>query len=272
MRFVFPAPEGTGDKRYEYYWDLMKEVLEATRPNWGDYKLEKHPMVMNAQRVTHELQQGGEPNILVRTTNRELESTLQPVRIPLDKGLTGYRVFLTMQQTLPKLASVDSLDSLKKFSIGQEVRWADVEILKVAGFNVVTGEGYQGLFGMLGANRFDLFSRGVNEVVAEHEANKLKVPGLTIEPKLLLYYPLPRYYFVSKTAQGLQMAKRIEEGLRLLIKSGAFDKRYKAHKQHLLSGLSLSGRKVFRINNATLPPNTPLDEKALWDDLQEELK
>ena len=125
---------------------------------------------------------------------------------------------------------------------------------------------------MLSAGRFDLFSRGVNEIWRELEDGKARNPGLVIEKNLLLYYPLPRYFFFARTPEGEKLAKRVEDGLRELIRKGAFERRYQAFKTATLADLNLSGRRVFRIQNPTLSEETPLDDKRLWDNLTKELK
>ncbi|QNM97658.1 hypothetical protein [Chitinimonas koreensis] len=271
MRYVLPAPEGAADKRYEYYQSLLAAALEATRDKWGDYVLERHDLPMNAARATAEMLAGHAPTVLVRTTSVELEKTLRPIRIPLDKGLTGYRLFLIMQPTQARLDGVHDLAALRRFSIGQEVRWTDVGILRAAGFEVVTGDGYAGLFGMLRAGRFALFSRGANEIAAELASHAPQLPGLAIERQLLLYYPLPRYFFVAPDEAGRRLGERIEDGLRQLIRSGEFDRRYRVYKRDVLGGVKLNGRRLFRIPNPTLPAETPLDDPALWDDLRDEI-
>jgi hypothetical protein len=49
-----------------------------------------------------------------------------------------------------------------------------------------------------------------------------------------------------------------------------FDRLYLAYKREILTGLDLSGRRLLRIPNPQLPPQTPLGKAAYWDDLQAE--
>jgi len=271
MAYIYPPPESASDKRMNYYWDLLHAALEATTAKWGAYVMEPSNIVMNAERSQVLLADSKTISLLVRTTSKERETLMRPILIPLDKGLTGYRLFLIEKPTQAKLRNVRSLEDLKPFSIGQGSRWVDTEILTHAGLTVVTGGGYESLFKMLRAGRFDLFSRGINEIGEELQTGRAMDPHLAIEQSLLLYYPLPRYFFFARTEEGEQLARRVEAGLQLLMESGEFDLLYKRFKRQMLSGLHLSGRRVFRIENPNLTAQTPLGKREYWDTLATEI-
>lgn len=272
MRYIHPPPESGADVRMNYYWELLQAALEETTPKWGPYQISMSPKVISAARAELLLAASSDVTITVRTTSTEREKTLLAVMIPLDKGLTGYRLFLTKTNTQARLSQVRTLQDLKQFSIGQGINWIDADILRNAGLNVVTGPNYDSLFAMLEANRFDLFSRGINEIGMEFNFATGRHSDLAIEKNLMLYYPLPRYFFFSRTPEGERLARRFEEGLRMLIKNGKFDKRYQAFKRSILVDLQLAGRRIFRISNPYLSAATPLAERELWDTLEAELK
>nr|WP_315479811.1 hypothetical protein [uncultured Rhodoferax sp.] len=272
MRFIYPPPESGADVRLNYYWELLQAALDATRPQWGSYELQPSPKVMNAGRAELLLTAATDISVMARTTSITRENALRPIRIPLDKGLTGYRLFLIKAGTQAQTNTVRTLDQLQALSIGQGATWVDTEILRTNGFTVVTAPTYELLLPMLDSGRFDLFSRGVNEISHELASGRQALPALAIERQLLLYYPLPRYFFFPRTAEGERLAQRAEEGLRLLMKNGQFEKRYQAFKKATLSDLNLRGRRVFRINNPQLSAETPLTDRALWDTLEPELR
>lgn len=272
MRYIRPQPESHEDRRMDFYWELLAAALEATSDEWGPYEMGVHPLQMNAERAAHQLASGQAISVMARTTSRSREQQLRPVRIPLDKGLTGYRLFLINAPLQTRLDSVLTLDDLKALRIGQGALWVDNEILRAAGLRVEEGANYESLFLMLGAGRFELLSRGINEIGRELEDGRARNPQLAIEKRLMLYYPLPRYFFFARSAQGERLAQRAEVGLRLLIRNGEFERRYQRFKARILAGLDLSGRILFRLPNPTLPAETPLEHKALWDSLERELK
>jgi hypothetical protein len=272
MRYIRPPPESGADVRMNYYWELLQAALDETNTPWGPYTLTSSTRVVNSARAEMLLAASTEITLMARTTSADREVTLLPIRIPLDKGLTGYRIFATKSTLQSRLNRVRSLEDLQEFSIGQGVNWIDTDILRKAGFKVVTGPTYDVLFPMLAANRFELFSRGINEIGMEYAAAKPGFPELVIERKLLLYYPLPRYYFFARTPEGERLAKRVEEGLRLLMKNGKFEKRYQAFKRSILTDLPIAGRRIIRIDNPYLSAATPLAERELWDTLDAELR
>lgn len=272
MRFVYPPPEVPGDERHLYYWRLLDAALASNRDRYGEYTATPFTLPMTFQRAAAEVESGGERvNIVSRATNLDLEKRLLPIRIPLDKGLLGARIFLIMAQTQPRLEKVRTLQELQQFSIGQSSSWTDVRILQSAGFKLVLAEGYTPLFAMLGARRFDLFSRGAIEIESEWSGNREAIRGLTIERRFLLHYPLPRYFFVPRSAEGARMAERIEDGLQRLRRSGEFERRYQAWKRLVLKDVDLSGRIIFRLPNPELSAETPLADPYWWDDLTAEV-
>jgi hypothetical protein len=272
MRFVYPPPEAAGDERHLYYWQLLDAALASNRDKYGDYSLTPFSDTMTFQRAVAEVEAGGKRvNIVSRATSLELEKRLRPVRLPLDKGLLGARLFLIMPATQARLAPLRTLAELRQFSVGLSSSWTDVPILQAAGFRLVLSDAYLPLFAMLGAQRFDLFSRGAIEIAAEWRAQRDAVPGLMIEKHLMLHYPLPRYFFVPRNAEGERMAERIEDGLQRLRRSGEFERRYQRWKKLVLKDVQLAGRTVFYLPNPELSPETPLADKFWWDDLASEV-
>ena len=271
MPFVYPPPEIAGDERHDYYWQLLDAALAANRDRYGDYTLAPFATPMTFQRAAAEVEAGGKRvNIVSRATNLDLEQRLLPIRIPVDKGLLGARLFLIMPQTQERLDKVRTLDELRRFSIGQGSSWTDVRVLQAAGFQVVLADAYAALFGMLAAQRFDLFSRGVIEIESELVSARAQYPTMTIDKRLLLLYPMPRYFFVPRTPAGELMARRIEDGLQRLRRSGEFERRYLAWKKLVLKDLNLSGRLVLRLPNPELSAAAPLADPYWWDDLAQE--
>ncbi len=271
VQFTHPPPEDPTDQRHSYYWSLLDAALQSNRDRYGDYRVSAYGQALSFDRAAAEVERGdGWVNIVARATGRELERRLLPVRLPLDKGLLGTRLLLVTPATQARLATVNTLAELRQFTIGQQRAWSDVPILQAAGFRLTLTDRYAPLFPMLAAGRFDLFPRGVIEIVHEWRAHQDRHPELVIEPRLALQYPMPRYFFVPRTPEGRRMAERIEDGLRRLQASGEFERRYQAFKQRVLQDLALGGRVVLRIPNPELDPGVPLSERAWWDTLDAE--
>ncbi len=253
------------DSRYEYNWVVLRMALEKTAPRYGPFELRQSTYPMTSPRVVQELRMpGGRINIFARATSPELEKQFLTVRLPIDKGLLGYRIFLVRDADLPRFAAVRTLDDLRQMSVGQGKDWIDVPLLRAAGFNVVVGTNYTGLFGMLNAGRFEFFSRGLDEAQREYQERKGAYPHLVIEPTLLLQYPLPLYFFTRADAEGKLLARRVSEGMEMMIKDGSLNTLFQKYKGESIRAARLSGRRVLRLPNPHLTPETPLMRGELW--------
>lgn len=190
------------------------------------------------------------------------------MRIPVDKGLAGYRVMLIRKEDIPLFATIRTLDELRQFSFGLGLGWSGVDMLKNSGFKVITGSSYDGLFAMLLHQRFDAFARGAVEILDEYDARNKIMPDLYIEPNIILYYPLPMYFWVVKTDNGKQLAVRVEKGMWMMINDGRYDRIVEEYQGEKIARLKLNQRNIFTINNPLLVPETPFSNKRLWFDLE----
>jgi ABC-type amino acid transport substrate-binding protein len=268
MRYVHHPPESALDRRYLYHWKILETALEKTRAKYGPYVLEASEL-MTEKRQAFELQHAtGKLTVMYLSTTPELERTLVPVRIPVDKNLGGYCVFLVRKERRPDFASVRALEDLRRFSYGLGLGWIDVDILRADGFRVVTGSSYDGLFEMLVNRRFDVFLRAAVEVIDEYEERKAAMPDLAIEDSLVFYYPLPMYFWFAKTDEGRRLAARAEEGMRLMIADGTYDRIFAEFQGPKIARLRLKERRLFRVANPLLGPETPFADKRLWFDPQ----
>lgn len=258
MTYVYNAPESATDQRYLYAWQVLRTALDKTSARFGPYQLKQAPVMTESRQIRELVQHSGIINVMYLDTRQELEDQLVPVRIAVDKNLMSYRVLLVREELLPALAEVQTLADLHQFSFGFGLGWSDVDIFKHHKFKVVTGSSYDGLFYMLANNRFDLFSRGANEVLAEYAIYRPKYLNLRIEPNLLLYYPMPAYFWFSDDTTGRKLAERVEVGMQLMQQDGSFDALFQQFYAEDLRQLQLPQRRLLRIDNPLLPANTPL--------------
>src|SRR5690606_23206951 len=135
-------------------------------------------------------------DIVWGSSDAEIESILQPVRIPLYKGLLGHRIFIIRQGDQHKFNHINTLEDLKQVTLGQGSTWADTRILQENGLSVIPVYKYPSLFFMLDGDRFDAFPRGLQEPWGEIAARPEL--ALTVEQRLMLVYRMPFYLYVSK--------------------------------------------------------------------------
>lgn len=264
MRFIHNAPESANDNRYNYHWQVLQAALEITRPTWGDYQLTAAVPMSESRQVNEMIHRSVHINTLVLDATKTLEQHLLAVRVPIDRGLLGYRVFLIRGQDQPRFSAVFDLDQLRRLTIGQGAHWSDVDIFRHARFDVVTGANYEGLFAMLDSGRFDAFGRGVTEISGEFAAHHGRYPRLAIEQELLLYYPMPVYFWFQQTDDGQRMQARVQEGMEQLVANGTLEAMFETEFAPIISQLNLSNRRLFRLDNPLISDNHPFADQRLW--------
>ena len=268
MRYVHNAPESPLDRRYLYHWKILETALERTRAKYGAYLLES-ARFMTEERQRFELTHAtGSLTVIYLGTTPSMEKELLPVRIPVDKNLGGYSVFLIRRARQADFAGVKTLDGLRPFTLGLGLGWIDVDILRSNQLRVVTGSSYNGLFEMVENGRFDALLRSVTEVLDEYESRRTRMADVGIEEHLALYYPMPMYFWFSRTDAGRQLAARAEEGMRLMIADGTYDRIFASFHDDKIRRLDLSHRRLVKINNPFLGPETPVQDTRLWFDPQ----
>lgn len=216
---VIPPIEKTAGENSTFYPRLLELALEKTVDSHGPFTITYHPLELTRNRLVAELEKDNVINVLWAMTNPQREAALHPIKISLLKELNNYRIFLIRKNDQRRFNKIKSLDDLRLLRAGQGSTWPDTEILKSNNIPVVTAMHYGLLFDMLDANRFDYFPRGLNEIWDEQKIHSDK--GLIIENSLMFYYHCPIYFFTSK--QNLELANRIETGLKIAMEDGSFD-------------------------------------------------
>jgi hypothetical protein len=253
----YPRAESDPDVRSHYGRRLLELALQRA---YITYRLELHPVRMQQGRAIVRLKNGQGIDVLSTMTSIEREQELLPIRIPIDKGLIGWRLLLINREQAAKFSSVASLVELKNLTAGQGHDWPDVRILRENGLNVYDGTtNYISLFSMLEHQRIDYFPRSVTEVWSEADQYQQR---LMVEPSLVLRYPSAMYFFVRKG--NVQLATDIREGLEKMIADGAFEKLFQEHFGDMIARSSLKERRVLDLSNPLMPAQMPLNRKNLW--------
>lgn len=243
---------------------LLRAALDATVARYGPYQLRTSPIRMERDRLLQEMRKGVLVNLSAQVTSPEWERELLAIRIPVDKGISGYRIGLIDGRYQPEFTAVHTLAQLKAIPMGAGRQWSSTLVYSQAGFDVVQGNSSAGLHSMLAADRFRYFPRGIDEAVFERDANRAAFPALALERSLAVYFPLPRYFFLAPGAPRL--ARRLEYGMGVLVADGGYDRIFHAYYDELIEQTGLRRRRVFSIENRQLSPQTPLGNPAYWYD------
>lgn len=215
---IYPLHLGTYDARYDYDWLVLRSALEKTTPSHGPFEMKQFSEAMSPQRVAQELVlPNGRINVMARAASPEFDRSFITVRIPIDKGLLGYRVLLVRKDDLPRFARVRSVQDLRKLRAGMGKGWTDVAVLAHAG----------------------------------------------LPPTLRLRYPLPRYLYLRRDAEGEALARRLTAGLETMVRDGTLDALFRQHKGPVIEPLHLDKRRLLTLTNPGLR-ETPQQRPELW--------
>lgn len=263
FNLVYPAPRSPFDISHDYYSSLLKKAL--TRQD----AQQRPPNVsvslpMQQGRAIRELEKGMLINVFWVGTDKQKEARLRAVKIPLERGLMGFRRFIVRRDKAALFRQVTDLEQLKKFTACQGTHWPDSPILEQAGLHVLKSPVYENLFEQLNAKRCDYFPRGFHEGLAEIEQRKHRLPDLTLHQALILYYPFTVYFFVQKQDEKLALA--IEAGLRAMIKDGSFYRHIRSHPlfKDVFPLSQWQNQRVIEINNRDIPPAEIELNKDIW--------
>ncbi|WP_193747529.1 substrate-binding periplasmic protein [Cellvibrio sp. OA-2007] len=247
----------------DYFTTLLVMALNASKADNEVIDIVFSPRDYSQARWINMLENDSSDFVIWTMTDKEREQQLRPIRIPLFKGLFGYRVLLIRKHEQARFDHIKNPKHLTKFLGGQGTHWPDTLILQANGLRLTTAETTESLFRMINARRFDYFPRGVSE--AWFELLQRKETRLEVEDNLLIYYPSAIYFFVNKNNEAL--AQRIEKGMELLIDNGKFDQFFYNHPR-VSSGLErLKNRRIITLKNPYLPAETPVDNPRYWIDL-----
>jgi hypothetical protein len=256
----FPRPEFEGDRRFDYARQLLELALSKSGT---EYRVQLAPVAMNQERQAGELEADRTIDVAPIPASAEREARLLAVRIPVNRGVLGWRLGLIRKGDRASFAGVNTLADLKGVRLAQGQEWPDTTILRANGIDVITAPKYEGLFGMLVGKRFDYFPRSVAEIWDELDQH---AGTLEVEPRIALHYHYDAYYMVNR--KNTRLAGHIEQGLEAAIADGSFDQLFDKYFGERLRKARLDQRIVIELENPLLTPGTPIHRKELWYDFR----
>lgn len=249
---------------------LVSLAFEKT-PEYGPFTIARSPEMAQG-RAIRELEESGSALVDIANvaTSDQRENNLRAIPLPIDGGLLGFRVCVVLHESLPMFEGISSLSDLHKagIRIGQGTHWPDTDILEANGVNVVTHSRYEILFRMLENQRFECFARGVSEVLFDLELHANM--DLVIEPDLLIAYPMPSYFFVSR--RDHETAQRLQLGLERAIHDGSFGRYLENFYGRAMRELQLEKRRVIVLTNPHLTEESLAIGRQTLRDLRQRIK
>ncbi len=150
LRVIYGSPlEGVENFNRVYQLRLLKAALDASGQR---YELIPAGRDLVQSRLLKEIA-AKRVDVYWSMTSVNREQLLQPIRIPLDKGLNGWRVMLVRKSQQDVFANIRSLEDLARYVLLQGHDWPDTSILKFNGLLVDTRQHHEQLFDMLRKGR-----------------------------------------------------------------------------------------------------------------------
>ncbi|WP_111978700.1 diguanylate cyclase [Algibacillus agarilyticus] len=226
-----------------------------------EYQIESTDQVYSKSKVLESMKTGA-ISLTWGGTSDQMEANYIPIRIDTYRGLMSHRLMLIREGEQAIFSQIKNTEDLKLIRFGQGRKWMDAKILEAAGMQVIKTNKKRNLYYMLDGDRFDAFPRGASEALTELSSYS-DLP-LTVEKDLVIVYPLPTYFFVSKAYPKL--AADIEAGLETMLVDGQFDDYFynSPEIKATLEQADLKNRRAIRLTNPYLPKATPLQRKELW--------
>lgn len=233
----------------EYYLDVINCALKATESTYGPYQLVFIEEQISSERKHDLLVVGDKVNVdrLVGFPHQKgPREGLIRIGLPVLNGFMGYRILLIRAEDQPRFSSIKTLGELRKLPMGFGKGW-EGHVYKYNGFSVAEPLNMTLLLKMLAGKRYHFVPLSVVEIDDHYKIDSKQVDNLVPEQTLLIYMPLPVYFYVSPEQPVL--ADRLTLGLKYLQENGQLDKIFKVHFGERLKRLGLSKRILIELSN-----------------------
>lgn len=273
--YVHRVTSSGGNDREKFIWEVLRLSLEATLEDYGPYDIRGYENINQVREDIELIKDTGKITIISDSLNENNLQNLERIPFPILRNILGYRVFFIKAERQDEFRTIHDNAALESYSFGIALGWNDKIILEHAGLEVYEETNYETLYRALEEGYYDIFSRGVNEIIGEYETYKDQYPDLHIEDSILLYYPLPRYFWFSKSERGLFLKERVEVGLKRIAEDGTFYELFDSYFAEMLKELNLEKRTLIRLENpiykeAFDKEDTPYRFSPLEDETEEE--
>lgn len=262
-KIVYPRMVSEQTEEPSYPVKLLELALQQTGVK---YELTASEELFTPERALKQLSANRDIDIYWSLTDNEKEQDFKPIRIPIYKGLTGWRVFFIHPEQSSAFEQVGSLTDLLQFNAIQGFNWPDTSVLRAKQFEVATAVETPDLFALLNQGEGDFFPRSIIDIWSEYEVWSQAQP-LQIESQYGLQYPTAMYFFVNTRSSTLHHL--IEIGLERAVQNGQFDALFSENHATLLAQTQVSRRTFFKLENPNLPTQTPLEREELWFKLEQ---
>ncbi len=254
---IYPKPSAQHALLNDYPIELLRMALAKAQ---APYVLVPSFKSLPKNRALFRLKNGEGIDVLWSDTSTHKEKDFYPIKIPIYKGLSGWRIPLVNKTRNLSTEQIGSFDKLRQYSLIQGSDWPGRKVFEAN--HIVVHHAYEqaSLYEMLGKNRGDMLFQSVVELSGQE--NMHRYYGLKIDDNIAVRYPSAVYFFVHKDNRAL--AEAIEKGLSESISDGSFDTLFDRSLTPFLKSCRLDERTILDIENPDVPEAMPLGVQALW--------
>jgi hypothetical protein len=248
-----------------YYLSIIDRALKVTEGDYGPYEVVFTQEEVTAERKHELLVVGNKVNIdrLVGfPSSRGARKGLIRIEAPLLNGFMGFRVPLIRSENQEFFKHITQLDELRGVPLGLGKGW-EGNVYRANGFLLSEPINMTMLLKMLAGQRYVYVPLSAIEIEDNYEIDGRYVPELVPDTSMLIYMPLPVYFYVSPKEKKL--AERLNKGLKQMMADGSHDEIFNMHFGARLKRLHLADRHLIKIPN-------PEDDGSLGEPDFEKLK
>lgn len=248
QKLVIPGKLHGKEIRNPYVDELLRLIFNKLDI---DLTIDYSPEGLTQGRAMKALADGKLINLNWSVTTKEREQQLLPIRIPIYKGLIGWRVFLIRTGEQDKFSQINHINDLQKFLAVQRFDWPDYKILLANNLNVEGNISFNKMYDAVISGLADFYPRSILEIIGESNNSTFNNKELSIERSLLIKYPSAYYFFVN--TKDVTLAKTIEKGFKIAIEDGSFERLFLRYYGENLKKLELDKRRTLELNNPYFP-------------------
>lgn len=253
-------------KLRQYLTDVLALVLEETRDEFGDYRIEYYSRSLSPTRSKKETERGDLINTLFAPDwmgpYLDMDKVIR-LNYPLFNGLLGFRALVVNQADIAGFQLISSAREFKQLSAGQGTSWSEVHILKSNSMKVVESQTYDSLFPMLSFGRYDFLPLSILEVYDSVNNVPNHQQQFAIIDQVTIFYPFPFYAYVNR--QQPELARRLQRGLEIATTNGTLPALFSRSFPDVEAQLRQQTKKVMLLHNPFLDAseNTVLTQRFL---------
>ncbi|MFY0639569.1 MAG: ABC transporter substrate-binding protein [Bermanella sp.] len=238
-------------QRYTFGLKLLSLALSKSRHN---YQLQSAQRQEVNERRGESMVINGSLDIQWLSTSSKREADMIAIKEPIYRGILGLRLILGRKDRAHELSNIQTKEQLSQYTGGHGTHWGDLPVYAANELPVKTHVDYNLIFKWLISNRIDYFHRGINEIWPEYERYS---KDISIVNDVMLFYPLPVYFFVSK--QRPELAKDIRNGLKVAINDGSYKQLFLKEFESTVIKSDLNERRLILLDNPNSKPLTAKD-------------